>query len=304
MELKYRELIIAGLAAYIIWGYAVYWLPVLRYGAYAFVAGGAVTLMGIGALVLLTPGWPQQDGAMAYRRPNRAAFGAEGAWEQEKASQARSGYSPVRLFPASFVVSDNLDAVLDLVLRDFITSWYSNISPSPAFAIEVDRTIRTALVSIRDRLLQLDFVDVAISRVIPIITNHLREFDQAERVIRGKKLNRNVTESEELDLAIAGKYREGRLHPAASLSFADTRLLQQEHSRKVASRLLQEVVPGDLLKSRAVSVLLQEIVACAILSPVMQLLSDPDTWNQLLEGYVIIPTWDLRLKLIWHRVEP
>jgi sorting nexin-25 len=38
--------------------------------------------------------------------------------------------------------------------------------------------------------------------------------------------------------------------------------------------------------SPAVNVLIKELVACAVLFPVMQMLADPDMWNQLVEGYV------------------
>jgi sorting nexin-25 len=64
--------------------------------------------------------------------------------------------------------------------------------------------------------------------------------------------------------------------------------MQQEHLRRTVVRLLPEILPENVIRSRAVSVLLKEIVACAVLSPVMQLLSEPDTWNQLMEAYVML----------------
>ena len=171
-------------------------------------------------------------------------------------------------------------------MRDFVNSWYSNISKNPAFTNEVDKTIRVALVNIRNRLLEIDIVEVVTTRFIPIITAHFKDFYEAERAIRGKHLNRSVTESEELDLAIAAKYKDGKLHPAASLAYSDTKLVQQEYLRNVVQDLLPKVLPENVTTSRAVAVLIKELVACAVLSPVMQLMSDPDTWNQLMEAYV------------------
>lgn len=104
--------------------------------------------------------------------------------------------------------------------------------------------------------------------------------------MRGRKLSRNITDSEELDLAIAAKYKEGRLHQAASLAYSNTKPIQQQHLRSIVSRLLPKVMPANMATSPAVNVLIKEIVACAVLSPVMQMLADPDTWNQLMEGYV------------------
>lgn len=194
-------------------------------------------------------------------------------------------YKSVELYPSSFLISQALDELLGLALRDFITSWYRNITKDPAFSNEVDKNIRLALGNIRDRLLKEDLVNIVVSRFVPIITAHLRDFDQAERAVRGSRLNRNVTESEELDLAIAAKYKDGKLHTAAAVAYSDPKLVQQEHLRKILVRVLPEVLPESVMGSRAVSVLIKEIVSCAVLFPVMQLLSDPDTWNQLIEAY-------------------
>lgn len=187
--------------------------------------------------------------------------------------------------PPSFMISDSLDGLLDWILRDYVTLWYSKISPSSNFVNEIERAIRTALINISDRLFAVDIVEVAVSRVVPIVTAHLKEFYEAERTVRGKNLNRNITESDELDIAIAGKYRDGKLHPAASLAYSDLKLVQQDYLRRIVVRLLPEILPESMIKSRTVSVLIREIVSCAVLAPLMQVLSDPDTWNQLMEAY-------------------
>ena len=183
------------------------------------------------------------------------------------------------------MISDSLDGLLDCILRDYVSSWYSKISPSSNFVNEIERAVRTALLNISDRLFAIDIVEIAVSRIVPLVTAHLKEFYEAERIVRGRNLNRNVTESEELNMAIAGKYRDGKLHPAASLAYSDLKLVQQEHLRSIVVRLLPEVLPENMIKSRAVSVLIKEIVSCAVLAPLMQMLSDPDTWNQLMEAY-------------------
>jgi sorting nexin-25 len=183
-------------------------------------------------------------------------------------------------------VSDSIDVLVGLVLRDFVKSWYGGISKSPTFVNEVDRAVRAALGEIRDRLLAVDMVETVVSCMIPLVTEHLRASYEAERAVRGRKLSRNVTDSEELDVAIAAKYKDGRLHPAASLAYSNTTPIQQQHLRSIVARLLPRVMPPTMTTSAAVNVLIKEIVACAVLSPVMQMLADPDTWNQLMEGYV------------------
>ena len=178
-----------------------------------------------------------------------------------------------------------MDNVLHNVLRDFVRSWYSHISPNPAFPNEVDRAIRLAITNFFESIRDKDLAELVTSRFVPMLTSHFRDFYDAEKAVRGRKLNRSVTESEELDLAIASKFRDGRLHPAASLSFPDTKMVQQDYLRSLVSKIIPRVLPENMLSSRAVSTIIREIVSCAVMSPILQLLSDPDTWNQVMENY-------------------
>jgi sorting nexin-25 len=287
MALRRRDVILAGVASFIAWGYAVNWVPALRWAGYAFVIGLILPVLGLIALLLLTSRGVQYGERNTIRRPKGAAFLTATSWKHEiSALQIRQTYEKKPLYPESFIISSALDELLELIVRDFVNSWYSNISKNPVFANEVDETIRIALGALRDRLLDLDITEIMTTRFVPIMTAHFKDFYEAERSIRGKHLNRSVTESEELDLAIAAKYRDGKLHPAASLAYADTKLVQQEYLRKLTKGLLPKVLPENVIASRAVGVIINELVACAVLSPVMQLLSDPDTWNQVMEAYV------------------
>ncbi|KAL6718007.1 tRNA (guanine-N(7)-)-methyltransferase (tRNA(m7G46)-methyltransferase) [Lecanora helva] len=286
MSLKARDVFLAAFIAFVAWGYLTSWAPILRFLGYAFITGIFLTLFAFVAFVFLSAKDGESIAGNGRDRPQSVAFLTPQAWKAETEwLSSKSIYRRTPLYPESFMISDALDDLLDLILRDYVNSWYSKISPSPNFANEIERAVRTALINVRDEALALDLVEVAVSRVVPLITAHLKDFYEAERAVRGKNLNRNVTESEELDLAIAGKYREGNLHPAASLAYSDLKVVQQEYIRRILVRLLPKVLPESMIKSRAVSVLTKEIVSCAVLAPLMQMLSDPDTWNQLMEAY-------------------
>ncbi|KAF2267000.1 hypothetical protein CC78DRAFT_614457 [Lojkania enalia] len=287
MALKRRDVILAAVAVFIAWGYVTHWQPSLRFLPYAFVSGVIVTLT-LQAWLILTTAWRKESRHVAdhYYGPRHVAFLAPAKWKAEReALTKRSAYMMEPLYPTSFVISDSIDVLIGLILRDFVKGWYGNISKSPTFVNEVDRAVRAALGEIRDRILAVDMVETVVSKIIPMITEHLRASYEAERVVRGRKLSLNVTESEELDMAIAAKYKDGRLHPAASLAYSNTKIIQQQHLRSIVTRLLPKVMPKNMTTSPAVNVLVKELVACAVLAPVMQMLADPDTWNQLMEGY-------------------
>ncbi|KAL8849635.1 MAG: hypothetical protein Q9221_005402 [Calogaya cf. arnoldii] len=286
MTLRARDVALAATFAFIAWGFATHWIPLLRYLGYAFTLGFLLAVIALGLLGAFTVKKKHDAIRRPVRSPTSLALTAPNRWQQGIAWLSEQAlYKREPLYPPSFVISESLDCLLDWLLRDLVTSWYHNITDSTSFVNSIDSAIRLALTDIRRRAFAIDPVDVGVSRIIPIITRHLKDFYEAERVIRGKNLNRNVIDSEELDLAIAAKYKDGRLHPAASLAYSDPKVVQQEYVRKIVVRLLPEMLPENIIKSRAVSVLIKEIVSCSVIVPLLQLLSDPATWNQLLEAY-------------------
>ncbi|KAL1896148.1 tRNA (guanine-N(7)-)-methyltransferase (tRNA(m7G46)-methyltransferase) [Sporothrix stenoceras] len=322
MALRARDVLLAGVAGFVAWGYATHWFPAIRFAGHGIVAGALLSCAGLLAFVVtvripiysvVVPDEttsPSTITLSSTRRAPTAAFVTPAHWARERAAlRARAVYRPTPIYPAMPRVSAALDTLLTGILRENVRSWYAHISaPGPlqnqTFPNDVDATVRVALGHLRDRLLAVDdIVEVLTSRLVPLLTAHFHDFNEAERAVRGRKLNRSVTESDELDLAIAAKYRELRaaasgaategrtkegLHPAAQLSYseANTRLVQQDYLRKlVGDRLLPRLLPAPFLASRPVAALVREIVACAVLYPLLQMLADPDTYNQLMENY-------------------
>ncbi|KAI5310875.1 Intermediate filament protein [Ascosphaera atra] len=287
MVLSRRDTVLAvsgGLVAWLLIGDL---FPVLRYVSYSFIAGSVFSLLGSVALILFnvrsTEGGSQKlpclaGSAVGFLSPDR--------WKGDlDAYKKAREYEPPPLYAQSFIVSEGLDDLLRYVLRDFITSWYKNISSNTKFQNELDRTIRHLIFQIGNRTAKVDMTEVFVARIVPILTAHLREFGVAERAVRGKNLTRTVTETEELDNAIAKKYNDGKLHPAACGSLSDPQQAQQEYIRKLIATLLPTLLPKEQRRSRAVAVLLREVFSCALLAPLLKLLAQPDTWNRLVEAY-------------------
>jgi sorting nexin-25 len=192
------------------------------------------------------------------------------------------------LVPGTKDLSDQVNGLLRLIMRDFVLEWFDQISEDAAFPISVERSVRTAIINLRERLLLAiaDPTDTMVRKFLPMFTAHLVDFTSAERAVRGSRV---LTESEEVDKIVATRYgalRPAGLHPATALSFSDPTLPQQEWLRALMERVLPLVMPEKEVKSRAVLVLVREIVACAVLYPIMNLMKDPDVWNQLIEHIV------------------
>ncbi|KAG2189070.1 hypothetical protein INT44_004212 [Umbelopsis vinacea] len=187
------------------------------------------------------------------------------------------------IVPSSVSISTSFNNMISLLIRDFVSAWFVRISQSPTeigFPQAVESAIRSASFTLKERLEKADLLDVAVNRIIPKITAHISDYRVAEMHMRGKTLERSLTQSDELDLLLASQYRGGKLHVALSTSAVSTKITETAHLRRIIGRIIPLIIPEKEGKSAAVTVLTREIVACVVLQPICDMLSDPDYWNQ------------------------
>lgn len=187
------------------------------------------------------------------------------------------------------LVSQAFNDVLNLIIRDFVLLWYSDLSTSPAFPSAVSEMIHSAAQILLQRLKDKDIASLAVRRILPELTGHVDQFRYSETVLRGAGLERHLTQSEELDLLLASRYssKGGHLHPAVeNLATTFTRQSEEAHLRKLVEAILPYILPKTDADSKAVRIAAREIVACCVLAPVMDMLSDPDFWNRTIDQIV------------------
>ncbi|EJD54877.1 hypothetical protein AURDEDRAFT_51264 [Auricularia subglabra TFB-10046 SS5] len=228
------------------------------------------------------------NGPNALRHAARPlAFSSPAAWQavQTRSQWSASNLHLAPLLPAYPRVSAVLNSILDLIVRDFVWIWYKGLSSHAAFPGTVERTIHSSLAALLSRAERLDLPALVVRRVLPLITAHVEHFRQSEVALRGTGLERHLTHSEELDLLLASRYAgRGRLHPAVdNLASMQTKQGEDAHMRRLVDRALPLLVPEQELQSRAVRIVVREIVACAVFGPVIEMLSDPDFWNRILD---------------------
>ncbi|KAH7334603.1 PXA domain-containing protein [Rhizoctonia solani] len=182
--------------------------------------------------------------------------------------------------------SELVHEVIVFIVRDFVQVWYSNLSDSPAFPNALRRTIQETLENILVRASQLDVSALVVRKILPKITAHIEKFRQSEESLRGAANERRLSgDSEELDILLAIRYvGRGKLHPAvANLSSMATRPTEDLYLRQLFDRVLPLVLPEADAKSRSVVIVAREIIGCSVLRPVIDMLADPDFWNQAID---------------------
>ncbi|KAG5438838.1 hypothetical protein PCANB_002558 [Pneumocystis canis] len=184
----------------------------------------------------------------------------------------------------SELISEAFDKIIELVIRDFIMRWYKEIAPQGIFPIVVEKTIRYSLIQLGNRIKAIDMEDLVVRKIIPIITSHIAEFSAADAKVQDLGLKQSLTDLTELNLAIARKYNNGNLHPAVTFFHSGNIIYQKDHLRKIVGRFIGFILPESEANSKLVFTLVREIISCGVLSPIMELLIDPDILNQLIEA--------------------
>jgi sorting nexin-25 len=222
------------------------------------------------------------------------AFSTPAAWQAVLTRSQWTEKSPQSLkplHPSSPMVSAAINEVLIMIVRDFVLVWYTQISASPSFPTAVSATLNTSLDRLLQRAAAMDHAALVVRRVLPKLTAHIERFRESEVTLRGAALERRLTASDELDMLLASRYAgKGRLHPAVgNLSSAFTKQTEEEHLKRLVERALPHILPDAEARSPAVCIVVREIVACSVLYPVVEMLSDPDFWNKMIDSLVLQP---------------
>jgi sorting nexin-25 len=221
------------------------------------------------------------------------AFSTPAAWQavltrSQWAHKSPSSLGP--LCPESTALSTALNDILILIVRDFVLSWYREISISPSFPTAVSATLHSSLQRLLGRAQKLDLPALVVKRIMPKVTAHIDQFRQSEVALRGAGLERRLTHSEELDLLLASRYASrggGKLHSAVdNLSSTFTKQTEENHLRGLVDRALPYILPEKEAQSDCVRIVVREIVACSVLYPIMDMLADPDFWNRMINQVV------------------
>ncbi|KAL0089174.1 PXA domain-containing protein [Phycomyces blakesleeanus] len=187
-------------------------------------------------------------------------------------------------------IAEAFEELLSYVLRDFVDFWFVHLSGSieeKSFPSAVDHIIRTALLNLKGRFEDKDLMSIVLNRLMPIITLHISEFREAEVSLRGRSLERSVTQSDELDLLLASQFRGGKLHPALTTAAVTTKPTETAYLRQVIDRIMPYIFDKKDIQSNAVALIIREMATCAVLQPTFDMLADPDFWNQTIDIYVV-----------------
>ncbi|WVF70538.1 hypothetical protein IAT40_005329 [Kwoniella sp. CBS 6097] len=193
------------------------------------------------------------------------------SWEERP-----SPFTPVHR-SASYELNIRLDGFLSLINQHFVLPWYERISPSPAFPHAVEGLIRHILSDVSGRAEAVDWSNVMVSRILPLVTDHFQHYRTIEHL---SSSSAEPSPNPALPLPLPR-----RSHPALSAqphTSSGVSPSVEAHFRKTLERVLGRCTP-EKDQSEVVSTLVRELLLGAVLLPVFDMMCDADFWNRQID---------------------
>uniref|UniRef100_A0A8C6QH04 Sorting nexin-19 n=1 Tax=Nannospalax galili TaxID=1026970 RepID=A0A8C6QH04_NANGA len=166
-------------------------------------------------------------------------------------------------------LEQEINRTIQMIIRDFVLSWYRSVSQEPAFQEEMEAAMKGLVQELQRRLSIVDRHALA-QKVLTLCGCHLQSYIQAKEATAGKQ-SCPVQPSQLWDAYC----KTTTPHPAVHSPSAEV-----TYTRGVVNLLLQELVPKPHLETRTGRHVVVELITCNVILPLINKLSDPD-WIHL-----------------------
>ncbi|XP_071956375.1 uncharacterized protein [Antedon mediterranea] len=155
------------------------------------------------------------------------------------------------------------------IFKDFILSWYSSISSHQQVPEELLTHLRYLFQMFKNHSKQFN-INSTVHQIFSEVQKHVSQFRISTLKLKQLPLNSCST-----IVDVYGHYFE--IHQATQ-----NQSFMEDYFREVVNLLLLFLLPSDIYRYSAGKSLLQEIIACNVFISLVDLLSDPDTLNDII----------------------
>ncbi|TNM92972.1 hypothetical protein fugu_018374, partial [Takifugu bimaculatus] len=182
-----------------------------------------------------------------------------------------------RLTGSSFI-DEPLQQVIQFALRDYIQYWYYTLSEDESFLLEIRQTLQNALVQFCTRSKEVDWQPYFTTRLVDDFATHLRGVQKSPRSpCRPRGQQRDITEE------LVDSFFEAEVEMERKICrdvVCVSRKDEEGFLRDLCELLLYLLLPPGDFHNKNMRYFLREVLACGVLLPLINQLSDPDYINQ------------------------
>ncbi|XP_074832912.1 sorting nexin-19 isoform X2 [Carettochelys insculpta] len=173
-------------------------------------------------------------------------------------------------------LDEEIDRMIQKIIRDFVSSWYPAVSSERGCEDEVRKAMTGLALELRRRMALVD-KQALTQKILVLCGCHLQSYMKARESVEATG---SPVEPAQLADQLWRAY--GKLsapHPAVQ-----SPAMEVNYARAIVNLLLQVLVPKPHLETRTGRFVVVELVTCNVLLPMIKKMSDPDWINLLLIG--------------------
>lgn len=179
-------------------------------------------------------------------------------------------------------ISNELQHIVHLIIRDYVTTWFERIDPDPKskFPKELNKVLLKVISDLTTKLNDSNITNLILLKLVPLVTLHFNSFTKAKRNLIENLIDKHRTKPQIPEYRLIIEYEKLKcLHSAIHLYPDNLEKGIESHFRKIVSRILPHLVSPKELDSPFVAILMREILTTNILTPLVAKYSEPDNWN-------------------------
>lgn len=173
------------------------------------------------------------------------------------------------IFEQSFLCSETIDEFIELILNEFVDSWFTKVSPDVKFRSIIKIELNNIVGNLKNRLQPINYSKLLVSKILPIFNNHFYQFLQV--------INK-LDESDPLVIA-----RLFPLHHGVTINLIEKDNYREKiYLRQKIRSILPFLLSSKENNSDLILVFVTELLACSILTNVFDMISEADFYNVLI----------------------
>ncbi|CAI4223878.1 unnamed protein product [Auanema sp. JU1783] len=189
----------------------------------------------------------------------------------------KSGYDQVHSMTGSAAMDSELEQILNLVLRDYIDSWYKQFSTDELFKESLKRTTRRSISALSQSVKRVDWNTFFTRHLIDDFASHLRLYRMAT-----EKAEKNKEKSQSDLLSYFFDFELEMEKSICRDLVSTTPHYENAYLHDLVDIILYLVMPPEDFRCRPLRFLLREIIVRQIIMPLLNKFSDPAEMTKLI----------------------
>lgn len=176
-------------------------------------------------------------------------------------------------------IDEQINDLINLVLRDYVHSWYSSVSSNQEFVGELRLVLQTIVRLLVGRLSKIDKIRYITTKLVDNFVAHLKLYRSAKQHLKTNGIEITDDNLKESFFNFELKSESNRFCRSAASESTEFCL---NYLNELTSILEYLILPPDLFTNRPIRYFVNSICVNSTFYPLFELLSDPDFINQTL----------------------